>query len=85
MGGLSVVLGMALGLAFTGILSFVGINYSGIEFAGVTLQSIHPQIRLLQYTAFPLGVWLFTVLIALYPALHAARIEPAKAMHRSLG
>jgi len=86
MGILSVALGLALGLALTGILSYTGINYSGIEFAGVTFQeSIYPQVRALQYTLFPIGVWIFTVVIALYPAVHAARILPAKALHRSLG
>lgn len=86
MGFLSVILGTALGMALTAILSYTGINYSGIEFAGVTFQkAIYPQVRAFQYTIFPLGVWLFTVVIALYPAIHAARIVPAKAMHRSLG
>ncbi|HET9868979.1 MAG TPA: FtsX-like permease family protein, partial [bacterium] len=86
MGFFSVLLGTLLGVGATLLLSYTGINYSGIEFAGVTFQkAIHPQWRVLQVTAFPLGVWAFTVLIALYPALHAARIVPAKALHRSLG
>lgn len=86
MGLVSVLLGTGLGLAVTAILNGTGINYSGIEFAGVTFQkAIHPEVRSLQYTLFPLGVWVFTVLIALYPAVHAARIVPAKALHRSLG
>ena len=86
MGLVSVLLGTVLGIAVTAILNGTGINYSGIEFAGVTFQkAIHPQVRALQYTLFPLGVWIFTVLIAVYPAVHAARIPPAKALHRSLG
>jgi len=86
MGFLSVLLGTAIGVVVTVILNGTGINYSGIEFAGVTFQkAIHPEVRTLQYTLFPLGVWVFTVLIALYPAVHAARIVPAKALHRSLG
>jgi ABC-type lipoprotein release transport system permease subunit len=86
MGFLSVILGTALGVVITAILNATGINYSGIEFAGVTFQkAIHPEVRALQYTLFPLGVWIFTVLIAVYPAVHAARIPPARALHRSLG
>ena len=86
MGLVSVLLGTGLGLVVTAILNGTGINYSGIEFAGVTFQkAIHPEVRSLQYTLFPAGVWVFTVLIALYPAVHAARIVPAKALHRSLG
>ncbi|HVZ79870.1 MAG TPA: ABC transporter permease [bacterium] len=86
LGLLSVALGTLLGFLFTGILSATGVNYAGIEFSGVTFQqAVYPQMRALQYTVFPLGVWVFTVLIALYPAVHAARIVPAKALHRSLG
>jgi ABC-type lipoprotein release transport system permease subunit len=86
MGLLSVLLGMVFGVSITHLVDLVGIDYTGVEYAGVTFQgAIHPQNRWVQFTYFPLGVWLFTVLIACYPASHAYRILPAKAMHRSLG
>jgi ABC-type lipoprotein release transport system permease subunit len=86
MGLLSVLMGTALGMSATAILAKTGINYSGIEFAGVTFQqAIFPRARALQYTWIPAGVWAFTVLIACYPAWHASKIVPAKALHRSLG
>jgi ABC-type lipoprotein release transport system permease subunit len=86
MGFLSVLMGTALGMAVTAVLAKTGINYSGIEFAGVTFQqAIFPQARALQYTWIPAGVWVFTVLIACYPAWHASKIVPARALHRSLG
>jgi ABC-type lipoprotein release transport system permease subunit len=86
LGFLAALFGMLIGAGLHAWISQVGINYSGIEFAGVTMrESIFPQARALQYTLFPLGVWFFTVLISFYPAWHAARIVPAKALHRSLG
>ena len=87
LGLVSAVLGTILGLVSAAIFSKTGINYySGIEFAGVTFkEALYPQIRSLQYTVFPIGVWIFTVLVALYPAFKAARLVPAKALHRSLG
>ena len=86
LGFLGVALGVVLGWAVTWIMAQIGIHYTGVEYAGLTFQhDIYPQARMIQYTLMPLGVWVFTVLIACYPASHAYRIRPAKAMHRSLG
>jgi len=86
MGVVSCILGVGLGWVITYTMALVGIDYTGVEYAGVTFQeAIYPQVRALQYTWMPFGVWVFTILIACYPASHAYRIQPAKAMQRSLG
>jgi ABC-type lipoprotein release transport system permease subunit len=86
LGFLGVLLGLALGYLITSVMGHIGFNYTGIEYAGVVFQeAIYPETRALQYTLMPFAVWVFTMLVACYPASHACRILPAKAMHRSLG
>jgi ABC-type antimicrobial peptide transport system permease subunit len=36
-----------------------------------------------QFIIYPFAVFLFTVVMGLYPALFAAKMSPAKAMRRS--
>jgi ABC-type lipoprotein release transport system permease subunit len=81
---LSIVIGTVLGYILTYIFTKVGIDYTGIEFVGVTFRNLlYPIMETRQYVFFPLTVFLFTVVIAIYPALHAARLVPAEAMRRS--
>jgi ABC-type lipoprotein release transport system permease subunit len=40
-------------------------------------------IRLYQYILYPAGMLIFTIVAGIYPALHAARLVPAKAMRKS--
>ncbi len=81
---ISIVLGALLGLASTLILAAIGINYGGAEFYGLTFnESIRPEFRVMQYIIYPFWVFIFTLVIGIYPAIHAARIEPAKAMRKS--
>lgn len=81
---LSIVIGTILGYVLTYIFTKVGIDYTGIEFVGVTFRNLlYPIMETRQYTFFPFAVFLFTVVIAVYPALHAARLVPAEAMRRS--
>ena len=81
---LSIVTGLAIGFAVTYTYSVYGIDYVGIEFAGVTLgELIYPVLRLSQFVVFPFWVFLFTLVAGLYPAIFAARLMPAKAMERS--
>jgi len=82
---ISIVLGAALGLAVTGIFVYRGIDYSGIEYAGVVFRDLlYPRLEPYQFVVFPLCVFLFTVLVGLYPAWYAARIGPAQAMRKSM-
>ncbi len=81
---ISIILGALLGLASTLILAAIGINYGGAEFYGLTFnESIRPEFRVMQYIIYPFWVFIFTLLIGIYPAIHASRIEPAKAMRKS--
>jgi ABC-type lipoprotein release transport system permease subunit len=81
---LSIVIGSILGLILGYIFSIYGIDYTGIEFSGVTFrEAIYPVIQLSQYIVYPLTVFIFTGLVALYPAIAAARLQPAEAMRRS--
>jgi lipoprotein-releasing system permease protein len=81
---LSIVIGIALGLLVCWILQGTGIDYSGIEYAGVTFREpLKPILRIRQFASFPIYVFFFTTLIGLYPALYAARMTPAGAMRKS--
>jgi ABC-type lipoprotein release transport system permease subunit len=78
-------IGGLLGLAVVALTGVVGIDYTGIEFAGVTFRRLlYPVLRTEQFTLYPLSVFLFTLVVSLYPALFAARLKPAEAMRRSL-
>jgi ABC-type lipoprotein release transport system permease subunit len=80
----SIVLGIALGYALTAITASTGIDYSGIEFAGVTFRELlYPVMETNQFARFPALVFIFTVVVGLYPAVYAARMTPAKALRRS--
>jgi ABC-type lipoprotein release transport system permease subunit len=81
---LSIILGAILGLIVTYIVMQTGINYTGIEFAGVTFRKLlYPVLTFKQFVVYPAVVFVFTLLVALYPAAYAARLTPAKAMRRS--
>lgn len=80
----SIGIGLALGTACILTLGAVGISYAGAEFYGLTLnETIRPELHLSQYTVYPAWVFVFTVLVGVYPAVHAARIAPARAMRKS--
>ncbi|UCG77386.1 MAG: ABC transporter permease [Nitrospirota bacterium] len=82
---ISMVIGLVIGLGFLKYFSVHGIDYTGIEFAGVTItELIFPVFTMEQYTLYPLLTIIFSLVAALYPALYAARLTPAKAMRRSL-
>ena len=78
---LSIIIGGAVGFAVTYAYSVWGIDYVGIEFAGVTFRElIYPTLRATQFTVFPLVVFLFTLLAGIYPAVFAGRLTPSRAM-----
>jgi ABC-type lipoprotein release transport system permease subunit len=82
---LSILLGCLLGLIITYITAHIGIDYTGIEYVGVTFRKlIYPVLNIRQFIEYPLWVFLFTTLVGLYPAFYAAKIRPAAAMRRSL-
>lgn len=81
----AIVIGLLLGVAVTLVVAHLGIDYGGMEVAGVALNEvIRPQLRLSQLVVLPVWVLVLTVLACLYPAAYAARIVPAQALHKSL-
>ncbi len=82
---LSIGIGIMLGFLITYITSKVGINYTGIEFAGITFRELlYPVLKLKQFIFYPFWVFVFTEIAGIYPAVYAARIIPADAMRKSM-
>ena len=78
---LSIAIGLVIGFAVTSVYAVRGIDYVGIEFAGVTFREpIYPVLQLDQFTVFPFTVFLFTLIAGIYPAVYAARLTPARAL-----
>ncbi len=82
---LSIMMGVALGLVLTIVISKTGLNYKGVEFGGVTItELIYPVLQVRQFIIYPACVLLFTLLVGLYPAAYAARMSVTAAMKRTL-
>ena len=80
----SIALGAILGFGSTWIFAKVGIDYTGIEMMGVTMQElIYPIMTVKPFILYPICVFIFTIITGLYPAQYAAKIAPATAMRRS--
>lgn len=85
LGVISIILGIVLGLALTLLLTKTGIDYRGIEFAGTTMhEMLYPEMHLLDFILFPIGVIIFTLVVGIYPAWVAGRMKIADALRKSL-
>jgi len=81
---ISIFLGTIIGFVATYITARYGIDYTGIEFAGVTYRKlIYPIMQVRQFVFYPFLIFVFTVIVGLYPASYAARMLPVKAMRKS--
>jgi ABC-type lipoprotein release transport system permease subunit len=82
---ISIIIGVILGFIATLILSYTGIDYRGIEFAGATIHEIiYPEMTVWQFILYPIGVIIFTILVGLYPAWVGGRMHIANALRKSL-
>ena len=80
----SISLGAILGFVLTAVFTRVGINYTGIEMMGVTIQEfIYPVLEVQQFIVYPISVFIFTIIAGLYPARYVAKMVPVDAMRRS--
>ena len=80
----SIGLGTILGFVLTAVFVHVGIDYTGIEMMGVTIQEfIRPIMKIEQFILYPIWLFIFTIIAGLYPARYAAKMSPAAAMRRS--
>jgi len=81
----SIVIGSIIALALGIILGHTGIDYRGMEFLGTTVQELmYPVLTVDQFIVYPIWVLILTTFVGLYPAAHAARINPSDAMRKSL-
>jgi lipoprotein-releasing system permease protein len=81
---LSIVMGTALGFVITFAMSKIGIDYRGIEFAGTTFYDLlYPTLHIQQFLIYPAAVFLFTVLVGIYPAVVAGRMTISDALRKS--
>ncbi len=81
----SIVLGLLLGALIIYIGSINGMNISGVEFAGATFtEEIKTVFRLRQFILHPLLIFIFTVVVSLYPARFAGRMSITHALQKTL-
>jgi ABC-type antimicrobial peptide transport system permease subunit len=82
---IAIVIGSVLGALANYIVGIIGIDYSSMDISGVALaEVIRTDLNMTQFTELPFYVFLMVMIASLYPAVHAARIIPAKALHKSL-
>lgn len=82
---MSLIFGFILIVIFATPLYIWGIDYGGMEFASVTLREpVRYLPTIYQFTVYPIGIFLFSILVSLYPAMHVVRMTASQAMRRSM-
>jgi ABC-type lipoprotein release transport system permease subunit len=81
----SIVIGAAIGAVLNYLVGINGIDYGSMDISGVALaEVIRTDLNIVQFTQLPFYVFMMVMVASLYPAAHAARIIPARALHKSL-
>lgn len=81
---LGIILGTIFGFCVTLIFATIGIDYTGIEMMGITMQElIYPEMRIQPFIFYSIWIFVFTIIAGLYPARYAAKMSAATAMRRS--
>lgn len=82
---ISVAIGCILGFGLNQWVALVGIDYSNMEFSGVSLvEPVRTIIRAEQFIQIPGYSIALTLLASCYPAWFASRIMPARALHKTM-
>ncbi len=81
---LGIILGTIFGFCVTLTFATIGIDYTGIEMMGITMQElIYPDIRVQPFIFYSIWIFVFTLIAGLYPARYAAKMSAATAMRKS--
>jgi len=76
---ISVIIGIIIAVVAIGILSKTGLNYGGLDLAGVTFQEpIYTKFRPLQFILYPVVIIIMTIIPSIYPAIFLIRQTPIK-------
>jgi len=82
---ISIIIGLVFGFITTYILTKTGVDYRGIEIAGAMMSDmLYPVFNFRQFLLYPTGVFVFTLIVGLYPAYYAGKMSVTKALKKSL-
>ena len=83
LGFVSIIVGLILALFVTTLFANYGIDYTGIEFSGVTFQEkIYPSYKWSRLVLYPFLSLGFTLLASLYPAFKLWKMLPVEALRK---
>lgn len=84
-GLLSLVLGLILAFIVCYWGSITGIDYTDLEMTGLTLnEPIYLILDTMSFIKMAFATLLVTILACIYPAVHAAKLQPSFAMRKTL-
>ena len=77
------IVGLMLAVIVTILFAKYGIDYTGIEYSGITFQEkIYPSIHLERLVVYPFWSLGFTLVASLYPAFKLWRMLPVEALRK---
>ena len=84
-GLLSVTVGLLMAFVLCYWGSIVGIDYSELEMSGLTLnEPIYLILDASSFAIMGIATLVVTLIASVYPAFHAARLQPSFAMRKTL-